>query len=79
MPPDFSARSLAVEPFLAMEVVERAMALEREGRPVPVMKRAFYVLADARRFGADSRALAFDLLERTGVGTSPGNDCGALG
>lgn len=38
---------------------------------------AFYVLADARRFGADSRALAFDLLERVGVGVTPGIDFGA--
>jgi aspartate/methionine/tyrosine aminotransferase len=37
---------------------------------------AFYVLADARRFGADSRALAFDLLERAHVGTTPGIDFG---
>ena len=38
---------------------------------------AFYVLADARRFGADSRALAFELLERAGVGVTPGIDFGA--
>jgi len=38
---------------------------------------AFYVLADARRFGADSRALAFGLLERAGVGVTPGIDFGA--
>lgn len=40
---------------------------------------AFYVFADARRFGADSRALAFDLLERAGVATAPGVDFGAAG
>ena len=40
---------------------------------------AFYVLADARRFGGDSRALAFDLLERAGVGVAPGVDFGAAG
>jgi aspartate/methionine/tyrosine aminotransferase len=40
---------------------------------------AFYVLADARRFGSDSRALAFDLLERAGVGVTPGVDFGAAG
>jgi DNA-binding transcriptional MocR family regulator len=34
MPPDFSKRSLAVEPFLAMEVMERALAMEREGTSV---------------------------------------------
>jgi aspartate/methionine/tyrosine aminotransferase len=40
---------------------------------------AFYVLADARRFGADSRALAFELLERAHVGVTPGVDFGAAG
>jgi aspartate/methionine/tyrosine aminotransferase len=38
---------------------------------------AFYVLADATRFGADSRALAFELLERAHVGSTPGVDFGA--
>ena len=37
---------------------------------------AFYVLADARAFGADSRALAQGLLERARVGTTPGIDFG---
>lgn len=37
---------------------------------------AFYVLADARRFGSDSRALAFRLLEEARVGTTPGIDFG---
>ncbi len=37
---------------------------------------AFYVLADATRFGRDSRKLAFDLLERAHVGTTPGVDFG---
>lgn len=37
---------------------------------------AFYVLADARRFGADSRALAFALLEGAHVGCAPGIDFG---
>jgi aspartate/methionine/tyrosine aminotransferase len=40
---------------------------------------AFYVFADARAFGSDSRALAFDLLERAHVGTTPGVDFGAAG
>lgn len=40
---------------------------------------AFYVLADARRFGGDSYALAFELLERAGVGVTPGVDFGAAG
>lgn len=38
---------------------------------------AFYVLADARRFGEDSRALAFELLERAHVGVTPGIDFGS--
>ena len=37
---------------------------------------AFYVLADARRFGDDSRALASTLLERAHVGVTPGIDFG---
>ncbi len=40
---------------------------------------AFYVLADASRFGSDSLALAFDLLERARVGTTPGIDFGPAG
>jgi aspartate/methionine/tyrosine aminotransferase len=38
---------------------------------------AFYVLADARRFGADSLRLAGQLLERAHVGTTPGVDFGS--
>jgi aspartate/methionine/tyrosine aminotransferase len=37
---------------------------------------AFYVLADARRFGADSLELAMTLLERAHVGVAPGIDFG---
>jgi aspartate/methionine/tyrosine aminotransferase len=37
---------------------------------------AFYVLADARAFGSDSLALAYDLLERAHVGVAPGIDFG---
>jgi len=40
---------------------------------------AFYVFADARAFADDSCALAFDLLERARVGTTPGVDFGAAG
>jgi aspartate/methionine/tyrosine aminotransferase len=40
---------------------------------------AFYVLADARRFGVDSRRLAFELLERARVGVTPGIDFGQAG
>jgi aspartate/methionine/tyrosine aminotransferase len=44
-----------------------------------VPEGAFYVFADARAFSSDSRALAFDLLERAHVGTTPGIDFGAAG
>ena len=37
---------------------------------------AFYVLADARRFGADSLELAMTLLKRARVGVAPGIDFG---
>jgi aspartate/methionine/tyrosine aminotransferase len=37
---------------------------------------AFYVLADARAFGSDSLALAYDLLELAHVGVAPGIDFG---
>ncbi len=40
---------------------------------------AFYVFADARAFGNDSLALAFELLERAHVGVTPGVDFGAAG
>jgi aspartate/methionine/tyrosine aminotransferase len=50
------------------------------GFGVPVAPAgAFYVFADARRFGSDSRALAFDWLERAGVAVGPGVDFGAAG
>ena len=40
---------------------------------------AFYVFADARAFGADSRRLAFEILERAHVGVTPGIDFGEAG
>jgi aspartate/methionine/tyrosine aminotransferase len=40
---------------------------------------AFYVFADARAFDADSRRLAFDLLENAHVAATPGVDFGAAG
>jgi aspartate/methionine/tyrosine aminotransferase len=54
--------------------------LRQLGFVVPVEPAgAFYVFADARRFGGDSCALAFDLLERAHVGVTPGADFGAAG
>ncbi len=40
---------------------------------------AFYVFADARRFGSDSLALAYTLLDRANVGVAPGVDFGDAG
>jgi len=40
---------------------------------------AFYLFADARRFGADSLQLAGEILERAQVGVCPGRDFGAAG
>lgn len=37
---------------------------------------AFYVLADARKFSADSYRFAFEILEEAGVGVAPGIDFG---
>ncbi|MCB9789182.1 MAG: pyridoxal phosphate-dependent aminotransferase [Deltaproteobacteria bacterium] len=54
--------------------------LEALGLHVPAPPRgAFYAFADARRFGQDSLALAFHLLDETGVAAGPGRDFGALG
>jgi aspartate/methionine/tyrosine aminotransferase len=54
--------------------------LERIGLTVPAPPRgAFYAFADARRFGRDSLALAFHLLDQTGVAVGPGRDFGPLG
>jgi len=39
---------------------------------------AFYVLADARHLGADSLALAFEILERAHVALGPGRDFGEI-
>ncbi len=50
------------------------------GFGIPTAPRgAFYLFADARRFGADSRELAFRLLDRAGVAVAPGVDFGAAG
>jgi aspartate/methionine/tyrosine aminotransferase len=54
--------------------------LRKLGFEVPAPPRgAFYVFADARAFGGDSRRLAFDLLERAHVAVAPGIDFGAEG
>jgi aspartate/methionine/tyrosine aminotransferase len=57
-----------------------ADGLKRLGFEVPCAPRgAFYVFADARRFGPDSRKLASTLLERAHVAVTPGVDFGAAG
>jgi aspartate/methionine/tyrosine aminotransferase len=54
--------------------------LRELGFRVPVLPQgAFYVFADAREFGRDSLALAFEILERAKVGTCPGVDFGQAG
>lgn len=54
--------------------------LRRLGFGIPHLPEgAFYAFADARAFGADSRRLAFDLLERAHVAVTPGIDFGAAG
>jgi aspartate/methionine/tyrosine aminotransferase len=54
--------------------------LQELGFAVPVAPRgAFYVFADARRFGSDSRRLASEILERAHVAVTPGVDFGEAG
>ncbi|HKJ24665.1 MAG TPA: pyridoxal phosphate-dependent aminotransferase [Myxococcota bacterium] len=54
--------------------------LRELGFRVPVEPAgAFYVFADARAFGADSRKLASEILEAVHVASTPGVDFGAAG
>jgi aspartate/methionine/tyrosine aminotransferase len=54
--------------------------LQELGFEVPVTPSgAFYVFADARRFGTDSRRLASDILEQARVAVTPGVDFGEAG
>jgi aspartate/methionine/tyrosine aminotransferase len=54
--------------------------LRELGFRIPVEPEgAFYIFADARAFGRDSRKLAFEILERAHVGVTPGVDFGAAG
>ena len=60
---------------------ERRMAmiagLKRIGFDIKVdPTAAFYVLADARKFSADSYHFAFEILDEAGVGVAPGIDFG---
>jgi aspartate/methionine/tyrosine aminotransferase len=76
-------RSDALERMLASYTKRRRLlidGLRALGFGVPVEpKGAFYVFADARAFDSDSLRLAFSLLERAKVGTTPGVDFGAAG
>lgn len=57
-----------------------ARGLEALGFGIPSLPEgAFYLFVDASRFGADSRALASEILERAHVGVCPGIDFGASG
>jgi len=73
----------AVEPMRAAYARRRALllgGLRDLGFGIPVdPSGAFYIFADARRFGKDSRKLAFEILERAHVGVTPGVDFGAAG
>jgi aspartate/methionine/tyrosine aminotransferase len=71
-----------VEPEGAFYVFRTLLlaGLRELGFRVPVEPEgAFYVFADARAFAADSRELAFEILERAHVGVTPGVDFGAAG
>ena len=78
-----SARRRTAGAHLAARAARRDLliaGLERIGLTVPAPPRgAFYAFADARRFGRDSLALAFHLLDQTGVAVGPGRDFGPLG
>ena len=53
-------------------------ALPKLGFRIPVEPcGAFYMLINARHLGTDSRALAFDLLEKAHIGVTPGIDFGS--
>ena len=57
-----------------------AAGLRRLGFGLPTLPEgAFYLFADASRFGADSKQLASEILERAHVGVCPGIDFGRAG
>jgi len=76
-------RSDAFEEMLAAYTRRRRLmidGLRGLGFGLPVEpKGAFYVFADARAFDLDSLRLAYALLERAKVGTTPGVDFGEAG
>ena len=57
-----------------------ATGLRELGFGIPKLPSgAFYLFANAKRFGADSKRLASEILERAHVGVCPGIDFGAAG
>jgi aspartate/methionine/tyrosine aminotransferase len=57
-----------------------ASGLSELGFEIPTLPQgAFYLFADAKRFGGDSRALAGEILDRAHVGVCPGIDFGQAG
>jgi aspartate/methionine/tyrosine aminotransferase len=78
----FEPETLAIYEARRQEFARRrdylVPALRDLGFGVPVKPDgAFYVYADISRFGDDSWAFAFDVLERTGVCLVPGRDFGS--
>ena len=54
--------------------------LKKMGFKLPVEPRgAFYVFVNARHISEDSYKLSFDILEKAGVGITPGIDFGKNG
>jgi (5-formylfuran-3-yl)methyl phosphate transaminase len=75
---DGAATPAAMRDSYAVRRVRLVEGLRALGFRVPALPEgALYVLADARRFDADSLRLAFALLERAHVGSAPGIDFGA--
>lgn len=74
------ATTAAMRAAYASRRARLVRGLRALGFGVPALPAgAFYVFADARRFGADSKRLAFDLLERAHVAVTPGIDFGDAG
>jgi len=75
-----AATTAAMREAYASRIRILARGLERLGFGVPALPcGAFYVFADAHRFGGDSRALAGRILERGHVAVTPGVDFGEAG
>lgn len=74
------ATTAAMREAYARRRVTLIEGLKRVGFEVPVIPRgAFYVFADARRFGSNSLELAWRILEQAHVAVTPGIDFGEAG